>query len=75
MEVLAKQGYKQATLKQIQESLWRLSHGEFEDREEFDEYWNNAKVGVALKKMGVKRGRIGKRRTRIYYLEADTDSP
>lgn len=68
LETLTKQGYEHVTLKQIRELLWRLSHDKFQNREEFDGYWSKRRLGLMLKKMGIKRGRIGKMRTRIYYL-------
>lgn len=38
------------TISQIRELLWQQSQNKFASRDEFNQYWNNTKLGLTLKK-------------------------
>ena len=46
VKMLEDQGYKEVTLKQVLELLWQVSHGKFENKEEFEKYWNRRRLGL-----------------------------
>jgi len=68
IRLLETQGCKEATLKQIRELLWRVSHDKFEGREEFEKYWNNRRLGLMLRDLVVKRTRVSKKDERRKYI-------
>jgi len=55
------------TIDQIREVLWQLSGNNFDNREEFDKYWNNTKFGVMLKDVTSDRSRVGENDGRRTY--------
>jgi len=62
---------QQVTLSRIRELLWQQSHDKFTDRNEFDRYWNNSKLGLELRKCASKRTQISKKDGRRKYLLKD----
>jgi len=57
---LRTKGNKQVTIRQIREDLWQQTCQRFANREEFENHWNNTKLGRMLKKYICKRTRVGK---------------
>jgi len=57
------------TLKEIREKLRQTSTDLFPSREKFEGYWTNTKLGLTLKDLGVKCGRAGKKRIRLYRVK------
>jgi hypothetical protein len=55
------------TLDQIREVLWQLSGSNFDNRVEFDNYWNNTKFGVMLKNFTFDKSRVGENDGRMLY--------
>jgi len=75
VQLLKAQGHKHATFHQIRELLWRLSHGKFVSREEFEICWNKKRLGLMLRRLSVKRvwKWQGGRAVRAYLLSTSRD--
>ena len=67
------QGRKWASIDEIREEVWKESEERklFETREEFEKYWTKKKLGMHLRKMGVKKVQTGERQTlqSIYFCK------
>ena len=68
VKMLEDQGYNEVTLKQVLELLWRISHGKFENKEEFEKYWNGRRLGLMLRDLVAKRTRISEKDGRRKYI-------
>jgi hypothetical protein len=60
-------GYVYVTALQIRDLLWQDLQEKFVNREEFDKYWHNTKIGLRLQKYRVGRARVSKRDTHRKY--------
>jgi hypothetical protein len=58
----------QVTISQVRELLWQQSHDKFSNRNEFDRYWNNTKLGLMLKAFTYRRTQISNTDGRKKYL-------
>ncbi len=61
-------GNKQATVSQIRELLWQATSDKFNSKAEFERYWNNTRLGLALKKYTYKRTQIGRKEGKRKYI-------
>ena len=65
IKALADQDHQHATLNQIREALWQISHQKFSGREDFEKFWSRKRLGSALKKLGIKRVLRGPKNRRV----------
>lgn len=68
LKLLVKEGKTEATLNEVREKLWEITQTFFRSREEFQEYWTERRLGLALKRIGVNWRRVGKKRICLYNL-------
>ncbi len=67
MKLLRVRGAKLVTISQVREMLWQRSHDKFANREEFEKYWNEHRLGFSLKKYVSERTRISRKDARRKY--------
>jgi len=70
LNLLVKEGKTEATLNEIREKLWEVSKEFFSNREEFQDYWTKRRLGLALKRSGIRQNfaRHEKGMVRLYIL-------
>ena len=70
LRLLIVEGHTTLTMDEIRELLWQVSSYQFNNREEFEEYWTRRRLGLALKKIGLKQVFCGssEKRVRKYIL-------
>jgi len=60
LDTLRGLGFVYVTAEQICDFLWKEVFHEFRDREAFDKYWNGTKLGIVLRRCGIRRARISR---------------
>jgi DNA-binding MarR family transcriptional regulator len=70
LRLLNAEGIMTLTMDGIHELLWQVSSYQFNNREEFENYWTKRRLGLALKKIGLKQVFFGssEKRVRKYIL-------
>lgn len=70
LRLLKTEGQIYVTLDEVRELLWQVSGWKFNNRGEFEKYWTKRKMGLTIKKMGLKQGWSGppEERIRTYIL-------
>ena len=63
-----------ATINLIREMLWQTSRS-FNSREEFEKYWTKRRLGLILKRMGLKQIWVGKNRKYIINATSVASNP
>jgi len=73
LKLLAKEGKTEATLDAVREKLWEVSKELFSSREEFQKYWTKRRLGLALRRSGIKQKLdwLKKKKVRLYILMED----